>query len=196
MPWKLSAVLAIALVWLSAPSARAGESGNDAEPVYDRDGWYVGFGGGYAMEMFEGGSSGDSGFAQIRAGYHFLRFVAAEVQLEYTPKFNGDSGRYAGVDTATWAAWANFKGYPTAPWTGCVQPFGLVGVAWMWERRTGTGISGSDEHGGFAARFGGGIDFYVTKNIVVTAESAWVLPTGSVHELNQLQIGGALQYRF
>ena len=86
------------------------------------------------------------------------------------------SGGYAGVDTATWAAWANLKGYPTAPWTGRFQPFAMVGLAWMWEPATGSAINGADEHGDFAARFGGGIDVYVTDNIVLTAESASAAP--------------------
>jgi len=182
-----------------AESEEPEEAGDDSDADaagYDRDGWYAGLGGGYAIEQFDGGSSGDSGFAQLRAGYHFLRFASLEPQLEYTPKFNGKSGRYAGVNTATWAIWLNMKGYPTAPWTGRFQPFAMVGVAWMWERRTGSAINGSDEDGAFAARFGGGIDLYVTDHIVVTTEGAWVLPTGSLKDLNQVQIGGALQYRF
>lgn len=223
MLWKLWASLAVAVACLPAPAARAEEAdeaetsgeapdsgaaeaepeseepedeGDDESTGYDRDGWYAGVGGGYAMELFDRGSSGDSGFMQLRGGYHFLRFAALELQLEYTPKFNGGTGRYAGVNTATWAAWMNAKGYPLAPWTGLVQPYALVGIAWMWERRTGATISGSDEGGGFASRFGGGIDLYVTKNIVVTAEGAYVLPTGSLDDLKQVQIGGALQYRF
>jgi opacity protein-like surface antigen len=222
MSWKLSAALVFALACLPAPAARAAESGDEpaaeaaAEPeaaeaeapadedddadadvsAYDRDGWYLGLGGGAALEMFDDGNAGDSGYVQLRAGYHFLRFAALEFQLEYTPKFKGKSGVFDGVNVATWATWANLKGYPTAPWTGRFQPFALAGIAWMWERQTGSAINGSDEHGNFAARFGGGIDLYVTDNIVVTAESAWVLPTGHLSELNQVQIGGALQYRF
>jgi opacity protein-like surface antigen len=220
MQWKVSAALVCALACLPVASVRAAESDDEqateaaAEPEaaaaeepadeadsadapeYDRDGWYAGLGGGAALELFKDGSAGDSGIAQLRAGYHFLRFAALEFQLEYTPKFKGKSGDYQGVNTATWAAWVNAKGYPTAPWTGRFQPFGMVGIAWMWERLTGSAISGSQEHGDFAARFGGGIDFYVTENIMVTAESAWVLPTGRLNQLNQVQIGGALQYRF
>ena len=165
-------------------------------PRYDRDGWYVGIGGGGALEYFDNGSASNSGIAQIRAGYHFLRFAAIEPQLEFTPKFNGDSGKYKGVDTQTFGAWLNFKGYPTAPWTGRFQPYLMTGVGWWWERRWGKQVSGVDEQGGFVSRFGGGIDVYITKNIVVTAESAWVLPTGELDKLKQVQIGGALQYRF
>jgi len=212
---KLSAVLVFALVWSVAPYARAEaaadaddakaseEEASDSEDTadddgagYDRDGWYAGIGGGGSIEYFDHGSSGNSGFAQIRAGYHFLRFAALEAQLEYTPKFNGQSGRYAGVDTATFGTWANIKGYPTAPWTGRFQPYGMIGLGWWWERRSGSAINGVDQDGAFVSRFGGGVDLYVTKNIVVTAESAWVLPTGDLESLNQVQIGGALQYRF
>jgi hypothetical protein len=172
------------------------EEGEDAESVYDRDGWYLGLGGGWAKELFQNGNAGDSGFVQARAGYHFLRFAALEAQLEYTPKFKGKSGSWAGVDVATWATWLNIKGYPTAPWTGLFQPFGMISIAWMWERLTGSAVNGSIEEGGFAARFGGGIDFYVTRNIVITTEAAYVLPTGELDDLDQLQLGGALQYRF
>ena len=223
MLWKLSAALVFALAWLPAPAVRAdetegaqaaeeaaepeasaaaeepsdeGDEGDAESAGYDRDGWYLGLGGGYAIELFDGGDSGNAGFAQLRAGYHFLRFASIETQLEYTPKFNGESGQFTGVDTATWAVWANFKGYPTAPWTGRFQPFAMVGIAWMWERLTGPAINNSDEHGGFASRFGGGIDLYITDNIVVTAEGAYVLPAGHISALNQVQIGGALQYRF
>jgi len=224
MMWKLSAALVLALAWLPVPSVRAEETedepaaeeaaepeaspkaeepaddegdGGDADATgYDRDGWYVGAGGGYALELFDGGDSGDSGFAQLRAGYHFLRFGSIETQLEYTPKFKGKSGQFNGVDTATYAVWANFKGYPTAPWTGRFQPFAMVGIAWMWERLTGSALNGSDEHGGFASRFGGGIDLYITDNIMLTAEGAYLLPAGHISQLNQVQIGGALQYRF
>ena len=176
-------------------SAEADEA-EDEESPYDRDGWYVGLGGGYTKELFQNGNAGDGGFMQVRAGYHFLRFAALEAQFEYSPRFKGKSGDFAGVDVATFATWLNIKGYPVAPWTGFIQPFGMIGLGWMWERLTGSAINNSVEEGGFAARFGGGIDFYVTRNIVLTAEVAYVLPTGQLDDLDQLQIGGALQYRF
>jgi hypothetical protein len=188
-----------------APAATEPETGEetgeeaeeaDDESADDRDGWYLGLGGGWAKELFQNGNAGDSGFVQVRAGYHFLRFAALEAQFEYTPKFNGKSGKWAGTDIATWATWLNIKGYPTAPWTGLFQPFGMISVAWMWERLTGPAINNSVEEGGSAARFGAGMDFYVTRNVVLTAEAAYVLPTGELDDLDQVQLGGALQYRF
>ncbi len=211
---KLSAVLVFALVWLVSPHARAkppdddgakqasdeaadSDDAGDADAAgYDRDGWYTGIGGGGALEQFNNGSASNSGIAQIRAGYRFLRFAAIEPELEFTPEFNGHSGEFKGVDTQTFGVWANFKGYPTAPWTGRFQPYLMTGVGWWWERVSGRNVSGVEEHGDFVSRFGGGIDLYITKNIVVTAESAWVLPTGRIDDLKQVQIVGALQYRF
>jgi hypothetical protein len=66
----------------------------------------------------------------------------------------------------------------------------------MWDRRTGAAVSGSDEDGAFASRFGGGIDIFITRHVFLTADAAYVLPTGHLSELKQVQIGGALQYRF
>ena len=221
--WKLMLALALALAWLPASSVRAQDEPADeevteqsdepaeksAEPeeaeeeeepadetAYDRDGWYVGLGGGYAKELFQGGDASDGGFVQLRAGYHFLRFASTEIQLEYSPKFDGKSGQWNGVDIATWAAWLNIKGYPTAPWTGPVQPFAMIGIAWMWQRLTGSAVNGSIEEGGFASRFGGGVDFYLTPHWVITAEADYMLPTGDLSDLNQVQIGGAVQYRW
>lgn len=226
MSWKLWLALALTLAWLPASPASAQEEADDesateqaAEPeeesaapaeeeeaeesdedadesAYDRDGWYLGLGGGYTKELFDGGDASDGGFVQLRAGYHLLRYAALEFQLEYSPKFDGKSGQWAGVDIATWATWLSIKGYPTAPWTGPVQPFAMIGVAWMWERLTGPAVNNSIEEGGFASRFGGGLDFYLTRNVVITAEAAYVLPTGELDDLNQVQIGGALQYRW
>src|SRR5262245_25753950 len=205
MSWKLMLALALALAWLPASSVRAQDEPADeevteqadepaeksAEPAeeeaeeeeepadesaYDRDGWYVGLGGGYAKELFNGGDASDTGFMQVRAGYHFLRFAALEGQFELTPKFNGNSGQFAGVDVTTWATWLNIKGYPLAPLTFLVQPFGMIGISWMWERLTGSAVNGSIEEGAFASRFGGGLDVYVTPHIMLTAEAAYVLP--------------------
>jgi hypothetical protein len=209
MLWKLLATLAIALAGLPAPAAlaqddaeaaeseeSAEDEGGDEESAYDRDGWYAGVGGGYAFAEFDDGDADNSGIVNLRAGYHFLRFAALEAQLEYLPEFGSGSEKYAGVDTAVWSTWLDMKGYPTAPWTGLVQPYALFGIAWMWERRTGPAVNGSDEDGGFAMRFGGGIDVYVTENVVLTADGSWVVPTGALEDLKHVTVGGAVQYRF
>jgi hypothetical protein len=213
MPWKLSAVLALALVWFAAPVASAADDDEEPEAAAEssgadedaaasdecpciRDGWYVGVGGGYAFSNFDDGKSDDSGFANLRAGYHFKRFFALEVMAEYEPKFGSGTGDWNGVDTAMWGASLNGKVYPAAPWTGLIQPYGLVGASWMWRRLTGPAINGSNEDGGFAGQFGGGIDFYVTSHIVFTVDGAYVLPTGALDDNIFVKSGAALIYRF
>jgi hypothetical protein len=48
----------------------------------------------------------------------------------------------------------------------------------------------------FAARFGGGLDFYVDPNIVITLDSSYVLPTGDAEDLDHVTISLGIQYRF
>ena len=48
----------------------------------------------------------------------------------------------------------------------------------------------------FAMRFGGGIDLYATKNVVVSAQADYLLPFGSLDGFDFLSIGLGLQYRF
>lgn len=48
----------------------------------------------------------------------------------------------------------------------------------------------------FAARFGAGLDIYLTENIVLSAGVDYVLPTGDVNDLDYVSFGGGGQYRF
>ena len=47
-----------------------------------------------------------------------------------------------------------------------------------------------------ALRFGGGIDFYLTETILVSAEASYLMPTGKLDGLDYYSIGLGLQYRF
>ena len=57
-------------------------------------------------------------------------------------------------------------------------------------------VSGSGNETDFATRRGMGIDFYVTKHIVVGADASYVLPLGNVRDLDYVSIGLGLEYRF
>jgi len=46
------------------------------------------------------------------------------------------------------------------------------------------------------ARFGGGLDFYITESIVASAGVDYLLPTGDVEDLDYVSFGWGLQYRF
>ena len=191
MSWKLTAVLALSLAWLSAPVARA--EGETPE-CCDYNGFFVGAGGGYSFESFGGGNAGDSGVANIRIGYRFLDFVAIEGLGEAMPSFNGKTGRYNGADTDLWNGWLNLKLYPAARWTGFIQPFALAGLGWVFEDTSGGG--NNRNRNDIAQRYGGGIDWFITEHLYLTTEAAYLDPRGDVNQLNQTVVGGAINWRF
>jgi hypothetical protein len=60
----------------------------------------------------------------------------------------------------------------------------------------GLDLSGTSTETNFVMRFGGGVDFYATKHVVVSAEIDYVLPFGNLAPLDYLSIGMGIQYRF
>jgi len=193
MLWKLTAVLAFSLAWLPAPAVRA----DDTPECCDYNGLYVGVGGGFAIEDFDGGNADNGSYVNARVGYRFLDFLAVEGMGEYMPHFNGKSGRYLSADTSIWSGWFNTKLYPTARWTGFIQPYLLAGVGGMWgDTKGGVLALNQINDNGLAGRFGTGIDFFLTEHLFLTTDAAYLLPTGDAHELDQVVVGGALQYRF
>ena len=55
-----------------------------------------------------------------------------------------------------------------------------AGPAWQWGvLRSGGDKIGSD--GGFAGRFGAGLDIYITKNIVFATGANYMLPTSDIN---------------
>jgi opacity protein-like surface antigen len=157
---------------------------------------YVGVGGGYAIEDFDGGNADNGGYANARVGFRFLDFLAIEGMGEWMPHFNGESGRYLSADTSIWSGWLNAKLYPTARMTGFVQPYLLAGAGGMWGDTKGGFPTNNVNDNGFAGRFGAGIDFFLTEHVFLTTDAAYLLPTAGAKALDQVVVGGALQYRF
>ncbi len=54
----------------------------------------------------------------------------------------------------------------------------------------------SDRRVEIAMRFGGGLDFYLTESVVITAEGSYLMPTGKLDGLDYYTFGLGLQYRF
>lgn len=92
-------------------------------------------------------------------------------------------------------------------WPGWrAQPYLLVGLgAQRMEATLGAlGISANDSLWGFAIRPAVGVDFYITKNIVVNAEVGPVVNVfnaqnpfpGTTEAEFYMSFGGGLQYRF
>jgi opacity protein-like surface antigen len=134
----------------------------------------------------------------VRAGYRFHPHLAGEVQFQwYTDsdiELNNTEDTVEAFKLETWTLTGNVKGYLL---TGRIQPFLLAGVGLMRfsmkdELRLGLKAKNED----FAARFGVGIDFYFTPNIVAVVEGGYVLPTGTLDGYDHVLWSVGLQYRF
>lgn len=184
-----------------------------------RRGWLVGVAGSYAIETFERDAqsnldrvlgvptdlSVDNSFGfNGRAGYRCHRRFSAEVEVEWLDGFDSDFssvgfGQLAKLKYEPIVVTTNVKGFLL---TGRYQPFLLVGAGAMTaeavlrDDSVGLGLSRTESDNAFAMRFGGGIDLYATKNIVVSLEADYVLPFGDLDDLDYVTIGWGVQYRF
>jgi opacity protein-like surface antigen len=195
--------LAVIVIWLLTSTPAASQD-------YARDGFYAAagvLGGSYtqiedevedALAALGYSASIDADTAvgfELFGGYRFHPNFAVEAEFEMLPQADidlGGFGRFAKLET--WTITGNVKAFVL---TGRVQPFALVGIGAMRaevDDTLGLGLSESDS--GFAARFGGGLDFYITENIVVSAGVDYLLPAGDVEDLDYVSFGGGLQYRF
>ncbi len=134
-------------------------------------------------------------------GYRCHRHFSLEAEVEWLDGFDADVsvaplGKVAKIEIEPLVVTTNVKGYIL---TGRVQPFLLAGFGVMVAdaklRVSGVGSDSNDETD-FATRFGGGIDFYATKHVVVGADASYVLPFGDLEDLDYVSIGIGLEYRF
>ncbi len=170
-----------------------------AEDDYDRPGFYLGAGLGLGFEQFDGtgGLDIDTGIGfDAWAGYRYGPHLAAELQLEYIDRldFSADLGPPFGVvdfegNFLTFTG--NLKAYLL---TGSVQPFAVVGIGVLRAELEALGISIVDTD--FAARFGGGVDFYDSPNLSLGATASYVLTTGENDGLDYVSLVLGFQYRF
>jgi len=202
--------LAFVVVVFAVPAA-AVEPPAETE-AYDRSGWYLGVGGVFAFEDLGGDAAqlglpnppypsqfepdfDDSAGVNIRAGYRFAPRVAVEFQYEWLEGFddNGAAPRLE-VDSSLLTLDAKFFAL-----TGRVQPYARAGVGVHFANLE---IVNDDfdkpweDSTGFAARFGVGIDYYLTPHWALALEGSYVVSTG---DTKHFDYGGLLfgaQYRF
>ncbi len=186
IPSRLS--IAFALLAASQPAL--------AEDDYGRPGFYLGAGamGVEYTDLDEQQFVDDvdtTWAVDAFAGYRINRWIAAEVELELAPdgEFEG-LGRDA--DLLTLAGTANLKLIPLA---GRIQPYVFFGPGFLYVE-VDTPF-GDDDDTDFAARFGGGVDVYLTRNVVVYARSSYLYPpVDDLDDFDYVSFGGGLQYRF
>jgi len=201
------------------------ETETEPEPArhddYDRTGIYAGidFGGTFYLDVKDDldetldalGLSGHTeeeeplGFG-ARVGYRFLPNLAGEVQFQWysgakvrftgnvlgDPKTQFEQTTFLKLETLTLTG--NLKAYLL---TGRIQPFLLAGGGLIHHdtedvRGIGQGGKGDD----FTGRFGGGIDLYFNRNVVLVLDTSYLLTTGDADHLDQVQISVGINYRF
>jgi opacity protein-like surface antigen len=155
-----------------------------------------------------------------RVGYRCHPYISTELQFDWLDDFDGalsenpngitnegvpepDTARKFDLELESLVFTTNMKGHLL---TGRYQPFVLVGLGFMrMESKTrdasggaipGSAPQGSDRTVKVAMRFGGGLDFYITKNVLASAEFSYLMPTGKLEDLDYYSIGVGMQYRF
>jgi opacity protein-like surface antigen len=214
---SIGAVSGIAC-WITAMAGDDDDQAEKAKLEYARPGWLVAVGGSYAVDQSEGGVKSDVQDAVPFAvdslslknsfgfnghvGYRCHSRVSAEVEVEWLDGFNGTAfqdgaGKIYSANIEPVVVTTNLKGFLM---TGRYQPFLQVGAGVMTAetKLRNLTVSGSESNRTteFAMRFGGGLEFYATKHIVLTLDTDYVLPFGDLENLDYVTIGWGLQYRF
>jgi opacity protein-like surface antigen len=164
------------------------------EPDYAATGPYLGVGAAFAWDNFENLGSLDPDMAfgfDAWGGYRFLSFLAGELQIEYLNGFDTKLTPTFELEFQAVTFTGNLKAYLPL---GRFQPFVLAGVGLSYVEFEVASIDGSDT--AFAARFGGGIDFYLTDALALQLSSSYVLQTGDLDGLDYVSLIAGLQYRF
>ena len=174
--WVLAAALMIA-----APAAAENS-------YYARTGPYVGTGLALGFDNFDGVGNLDLstgvGF-DIWGGFRIIPNLAVEAQLEYIDRVN-----IGPLELDVFTFTANVKGYLL---TGRIQPFLLAGIgASVWDANAFSSASG------FSARFGGGVDFYLSErfDFALQMSTSYVVTTGDIDGLDYVSLIFGAQYLF
>ena len=129
------------------------------------------------------------------------------------PQQPDDTLRNFEFDLESLVMTTNVKGHLM---TGRYQPFVLAGLGFMRMETKARDVTPnaiadtdqcsdpgpchapqvSDRRVEIAMRFGGGLDFYLTENVVISAEGSYLMPTGKLDGLDYYTFGLGLQYRF
>ena len=168
----------------------------EPEPVQHR--WmdrslYVQAGFSYARlpdgNRFDNGASGDYGLGfDLRAGFRLTPWIAFEANFEWLDGM--DPGGNGGDN---WATTLNARAYPTTDLIleGRIQPYLLIGLGASSFR------SNRSREIGFAMRWGGGADFYVTEKIAITIGASYLWSMGTpVKDYNYISATAGAMYRF
>jgi len=174
---------------------------------FARPGGYIslGFGGGAPMYVSDAESLKDftnqALIISLRGGQRVNRVLAIDMSLDYSIRgFETNFTDNSRIELKSLTGFGNLKLYPIG---GRIQPYAMGGVGFVYAVANCYDSSGSlvlcpfvESDIVFAGRAGGGVDFYITPNIALSGEVAYVIPTDTFKDLNYLSYTGHLLFRF
>ncbi len=146
---------------------------------------------------------------KLRAGYRCNRRFSAEAEFEWLSPFEGraatgDLLAVADVEIKSNIIGVNIKAHlmiDRFPITSRIQPYLLLGSGLLRVNTKITTVDGpivesTAKSPLFVIKFGGGADYYVTKNIVVNAGIKYVLPLMESNNFKYISTFAGAEYRF
>ncbi len=200
----LSSALAAEMGCAKEDPAAAENQGTSSsgKESYSHKGFYLGAGGTFAIQMFNNKVEevtnqtvelGQTYGANAHMGYRALSWLSTGIDYEF---LNGFQAKIAGRDALLFKGHVvtgdlKFHFIPKGP----VQPNILIGFGSMKyaiKDELGLGLSGGQW--AFAARLGGGVDFYLTRHFLLNAEGSAVLTTNDITNPTSLESVTGLYY--
>ena len=197
------------------------EGFEEVDDDFDRAGWFVGLQGVYAHENIDESKEQDNvnesnlpflvdfqmstsevGGVRGKIGRRCNSRLSVELQLEWLDSFKAsvdeaETGRTNDITFDSMVGSIDVKGYLL---TGRLQPFVMVGVGTMGVDTTSTNASDgsalAQDTGLLVGRFGGGVDYYLTRQWVISVEADYVYAATNIQNLDYFSLGAGVTYRF
>ncbi|MBN1829795.1 MAG: porin family protein [Deltaproteobacteria bacterium] len=154
----------------------------------DKEGFYLGVGGSYALENFQtyGSNSYDdaTGF-NIKAGYKQSRASATEFSFDYFPEFKWTHPRdylipATGMVSEKIRVYSVMLAQKLSIPNDTFRPFLIGGIGYMSAESEHTPTLGSPDETGFCYKAGLGMDVFITSNISLGLEGSYFFGVGDV----------------
>lgn len=172
---KKAALIVLAVVLsVAASQVNAGQA--------DYKQFYVGAGGGYAVEDFQNADLDNSWGVYAKVGYHFHKLLAIQFDYNYLFEFEEEDSlelggsRFDGkVEVEIMTFMLSLKGY--FPVDYFIKPYVIAGLGAMYANAdikvSGAGASADDSEDktDYCGKIGAGLDFFLSDNISLNFES-------------------------
>ena len=181
---------------------------------------YIGIGGTFAKQDFDTGDLDrelagtglsadfdDTWGLNVKAGYKFNRYVAAELALDYLPNFKWSVATRVGgtplsgeltVDVMAWTISAKISPFDSQK----IKPYFVVGGGIMHASADatvsipGASASSSDDETDLCGKIGLGVDFFVTDQVSLGLEGAYFAGFNDLDNIRFYTVTAGVAYHF